>query len=228
MGDRLARHRAEIRRYGLVGWLRRNLLWMLADRFGLDVARVALLPLEIASRRPAISLTLEHRLVDFETMRSAIQTNGLPLDTAVMAARYARGDLCLATFHAGTVIAYNWYSNGSTEISDDCVVCFPGAYVVSHDTFVNPRYRGQGVAFDAWRISRTIFLARGATHILSCVRSGNVSSIRAMDKDEHTAWIGHVLVWRGLGRRWVFTSRGCRRRGIRASVRSVVPGNISA
>ncbi len=228
MRDRLARHRAEIRRFGLAGWLRQNLFWMLADRFGLDVARVALLPLEVASRRPVISLPLDHRLVDFETMRSAVQALRLPLDPAVMTARYARGDLCLATFHAGAVIAYNWYSTGSTQISDDCVVCFPGAYVVSCDTYVDPGFRGQGVAFDAWRISRTIFMARGATHILSFVRSGNVSSIRAMDKDEHTRWVGHVLVWRGRGRSWVFTSRGCRRRGIRASARATALASISA
>jgi GNAT superfamily N-acetyltransferase len=213
---RISRHRAEIARFGLAGWLRRNLFWVLAQRFGLDVVRVALLPLHPASLRPPAPLALEHRLVGNAALLAA--AGGTRLDDEVAAARLARGDLCLATFHAGRLIATNWYSTGSTEIAADCIVRFPAAYVVSHDTFVDPAFRGQGVAFESWRVSREIFLARGATHILSCVRSGNVSSIRAMDKDEHTAWVGHVVAWRGLGRRAVFTSPGCRRLGIRAAM----------
>ena len=144
MGGRIARHRAEINRFGLAGWLRRNVFWMLAHWFGLDVVRVALLPLQVASRRPSISLVLDHRLVERDTTLAAVAAQGLPLDPAVVVARYERGDLCLATFHAGVVIAYNWYSTGSTEISNDCAVWFPGTFVVSTTHLYIPRSVGRG------------------------------------------------------------------------------------
>ena len=218
MQGRLVRHREEIARYGLAGWLQRNLFWLLDHRVGLDVVCIDVMPVPAAGSDADVPMVFEHCVADEGTMLAAARDPALRLSPAVVAARFAGGDICTATFHDGRLIAYNWYGQGRTRLPHGFVVTFPGGWVVNHDAFVHPAFRGRGVALESWRVSDAMFAARGTTHVLSCVKASNVASIRAMNKNAQTRWVGFVVTWRGLGRRRAFATIGCRRLGIRAEV----------
>ena len=218
MRGRLGRHRQEVARFGLAGWFKRNLFWQLDHRVGLDVLCVGLLPAPVAGCQPGAPLVYEHCVAEEGVMLTAAADPVLRLNPAVVAARFANGDFCSATFHDGGLIAYNWYGRGRTHLPHGFSVAFPDDWVVNHDAFVHPAYRGRGVATEAWRVTDEAFAADGTTHILSFVKASNIASIRAMNKNADTRWVGYVVTWRGLGRRRAFATIGCRRLGIRAEM----------
>jgi GNAT superfamily N-acetyltransferase len=65
-------------------------------------------------------------------------------------ARLARGDVCLATWHAGRIVQGMWVSMGRAHLPDlRCDLYLPPGTAYVRDVYTLPAYRGRGLASSA-------------------------------------------------------------------------------
>ncbi len=73
-----------------------------------------------------------------------------------VSAAYARGDLCVAAFDAGSPVGYCWFAFAPVPHLDGVWVEFHADAVWTHKSLVLPSHRGRGVAPALYRFADAV------------------------------------------------------------------------
>jgi GNAT superfamily N-acetyltransferase len=152
----------------------------------------------------------------FETVSSLLQRTRLTPDD--LRHRLQRGDLVSIALCEGQAVAYTWMNTSGTHCLTEVglTVIFGPREAVQYDTFVLPRWRGQGFQFLVTSPVLSYAQQNGFKHALGYANLVNIRSLnnqrRQRKKHILTVWNLHVprtrcfwnLRW-GTPQNWVFT-----------------------
>lgn len=125
----------------------------------------------------------------------------------------ARGDQCFGILDDGVLANYGWYSNLSTDISEELQIHVDRRYMYMYKGFTHPRYRGQRLFAVGMTMALQHYLARGFKGLVCYVESTNFSSLKSMFRMGYRR-IGSIYVVKAFGRYVIHCTRGCRSYGV--------------
>lgn len=138
------------------------------------------------------------------------------MSEAFLDAALAKGDECYAICDGPRLAAYGWYATSATTAgSPDLVLHFRDEYVYMYKGFTDPRYRGQRLHAIGMTRALAQYRGRGFRGIVSYVESTNFDSLKSCFRMGYKVFGSIYLI--GLrGRRFAFSSPGCKPFGFRA------------
>jgi GNAT superfamily N-acetyltransferase len=103
--------------------------------------------------------------------------------TDAVRARLARGDVCLATWHAGRIIQGMWVSTGRAHLPYlRCDLLLPSGTAYVQDVYTLPAYRGRGLASSAAAHRLRSYRERGFRQFVAMVALENRAGLRLVEK----------------------------------------------
>jgi hypothetical protein len=125
----------------------------------------------------------------------------------------ARGDIGVGVFEGGRLIAYLWRAFVPTAVSRDLWIRFGPPHRYGYKGFTLPEHRGQHLQDALAYATDRLCVERGRTHAADFVETHNFPSL-ASDRRRGNVRSGYAASFRLFGRRFVWNSRGARRRGV--------------
>ncbi len=119
-----------------------------------------------------------------------------------------KGDESFGILDGGTLASYGWYSNHTTDISDDLRLHFDRRYMYMYKGFTHPDYRGQRLHGVGMTMALKEYLDRGFKGLVSFVEWNNFDSLKSVYKMGYRDF-GQIYVVRILGRYLIYRTRGC-------------------
>lgn len=125
-------------------------------------------------------------------------------DLDEIAARLARGDMCLGMIHTGELIHACWVRRGRAHIEYlDCEFELPSDVGYAYEAYTKPEFRGRGVAGARARLMEAPLSRAGYRAVLSAISPENGASLYFNRQAGHKV-VG-LIGWLGLGPwRWYF------------------------
>jgi len=138
------------------------------------------------------------------------------MSEAFVEATRAKGDECYAICDGTKLAAYGWYATTPTTAgSPELLLHFGDQYVYMYKGFTDPRYRGQRLHAIGMTRALQEYRRRGYRAMVSYVESTNFDSLKSCFRMGYKVF-GSIILIRFLGRRFAFSSPGCKPFGFRA------------
>jgi hypothetical protein len=129
------------------------------------------------------------------------------LDPGFIAAARARGDVCLAAFHAERMIAYVWRSFTMAPHADGLWVRIDPPYWYTYKMYTHADFRGQRLSGLLTLLGDTVCADRGRIRGVGFIEIGNTASLRA-NLRLGSRVVGYAGYVRLLGRAYPFRTPG--------------------
>ena len=153
-------------------------MWSAARRAGLRLFRFYARAVE-AEQADLAPDWLEVRALQKEAVLAHCLEDELNLRHELVTAAYARGDVCVVAFVAGSLAGYCWLSSAPLPHLDDVWVGFAPEVAWVYKSFVRPPHRGRGIAAALYGFTGREARERGRTLSVICVETHNTPSIAA-------------------------------------------------
>ncbi len=201
--------RSSMARHGLAQTLRRTVFGRLSRIVEFEICRV-----ETNDGRPydwPDVKAYETRVVDEETFHGSLCDEIADVNYHWA---FARGDICVASFHDREIVGYSFYSALPTRARDDVMFEFPTTqYVYSFASATAPSHRGNRLEQDRWKVGRRhrIESLGRDPKLIWYVNVNNLES-RATNKAVRmqNLLLGYIAYVNVNGRYHFFRSPGCR------------------
>lgn len=128
----------------------------------------------------------------------------------------AKGDECYAIVDGARSVAYGWYAQSPTLMSDGMRVYFDPAYIYMYKGLTLEAYRGRRLHAIGMTRALAAYQARGFKGLVSYIESDNLMSIKSAHRMGYVDF-GRVFVVRLLGRYVTFRTPGCAAFGFRVA-----------
>ena len=129
---------------------------------------------------------------------------------------FERGDLCVAAFFDGEIVAYDFRSKHPVPFENGLVFEFPSQFVVNVLTKTARSHRGRGIARELWKVSYEVRLARAGVPLPS-IWTVNIVNLESLAAGRATGrkhvFLGYAGYIRLFGRWFTFASPRCRKLG---------------
>ncbi len=201
----------------LVRSLYASVNWRLQRRWRLCVANVVVnrfgtAPGVSEPKNPGIVV----RFLPLEEVLVFSGDHALGLDAADVSARFDQGEIFIASLDGDVLAGYDWYRPTPVCLEQGAVYFrFDESLICSTYSFVQPCYRGRSLSADRWDFAHREFSARGWQGTVYYIETHNFPSLRAAARRRTAHWVGHFVYIRVIGYYIRWTSRGCRRVGVR-------------
>jgi hypothetical protein len=140
------------------------------------------------------------------------------MSPAFVEATLAKGDQCYAICDGPHLAAYGWYATTPTTTgSPDLLLHFRDEYAYMYKGFTDPRYRGQRLHAIGMTRALQEYRHRGYRGLVSYVESTNFDSLKSCFRMGYKVF-GSIFVIGLLGRRFAFSSPGCKPFGFRLEI----------
>lgn len=201
----------------LVQSLYASVMWRLQRRFHLYVANVTVHRFATAPRptKPKNS-DIAVCFLGRDQVLALCGDRALELEPKNVAARFAEGEIFIASFDGDSLVGYDWYRTTPACLEPRAVYFrFEAPFICCAYSFTHPRYRGRSLSGDRWDFAHREFSALGWQGTVYYVETRNFTSRRAGTKRTTAQRVGQFTYIGLMGRYIRWTSRGCRRLGIR-------------
>ena len=205
---KLARARLAIKRWGFAAFVYDCLMSVLQPWLRLCVVQVR--PLRSDASHGKLAARRSLRRASTSELLEASADPQLDLKAEWIKRAEARGEICLAVFEEGSIIAYLWRAFGPTPHMDGLWVHFDSRLSYSFKGFTRPEHRRQRLqqalsyALDDW------LLDQGYSHSIRFVESHNYPSLTNRPDQRTVGYAGYLRLF---GRVIPFRSPGARRYG---------------
>ena len=211
--QRLQNFTQSVERYGISQSVLSLGLQMLARLFDFSLCRIYMQP----GKPYSFSPTGVYPCIEVENGAGFHQNLHKDLSNVDYQWAFARGDVCVANFDAGTIVGYSFTSSLPTRVIEEVEFFFPEwcSYIFADVTTVP--YRGLRLAKDRWLVRRD---ANRKKHVepprgVYYIDVANSASLKSDKSDGIEAIrLGYCLYIRWRGRIYCWNSRGARRFGI--------------
>jgi len=206
---KLASWVADYNRWGLRRTAYKRL--MLAVRARLVFCGVYVRPL-VEGPAPPPPEGIEVRVARRSELLAAAEAGGMELSVEFVRSALARGDICVAAFRDGRMIAQVWRSLTCAPHVEGLWVRFRRPYRYGYKAYTHPEFRGCHLQVPVSRFLDDYFIARGFTHNIGFIETHNYASIASEERrgGRRAGWAGY---FRMFGRALPFRSREARERG---------------
>jgi hypothetical protein len=140
---KIARLRADARRWGWTRVVLARLAQWLRDHAGMHFYRVNLRPLDRRPPAPKLPRGIRVCRVPAETLMRAAQDPGLELDAGFVREALARGDRCFGALQGERLLSYAWRSLGDAPARDGMWVRVAPPCHYAYKAFTLPEWRGK-------------------------------------------------------------------------------------
>jgi hypothetical protein len=193
---------------------------MLFDRLrhycGLHVVRITCRPLtNLAGPAWQKKTPITYRLLaDRRQLLPHCADPNLKLSPNFVREALARGDLCVAAFDCGRLVAYYWMAFGPTPHIDGVWVDCDKTAIYGYKQFVLSQYRGKRIAAALATYGDSWFKRRGRSHAVSFIDLDNQASWHASLRAGSRA-LGYAGYLKIFGMFLSFRTAGARKIGFR-------------
>lgn len=144
-------------------------------------------PLDVRASLPPVDIDLvfsDLRPGELAGVVEMLQASDRPVSREQLQARFARGDRCFVTRHAGQVVAHVWMSASYFHISEiGQTLALAADEIYFYDLYTAPEWRGHGIAPYLIAAGGLVFQRERGTHTARClVMAWNNPSLQAMRK----------------------------------------------
>lgn len=129
---------------------------------------------------------------------------------------FARGDVCIASFHDGSIVGHSLYTRLPTQVNDGVVFEFPSSFVYGFESRTAPSHRGRKLESSRWQVSQRVMEELEGHNVprIFYIDVLNFESLAANRRPGvNNRLVGYSGYARVLGRWRTFRSPGCRRVG---------------
>lgn len=129
---------------------------------------------------------------------------------------FARGDLCIASFHGSSIVGHSFYTRQPTAVNDGVEFAFPPQFVYGFASRTAPSHRGQRLEGSRWQVSQQEMQRLEGHNVprIFYIDVFNFESLAANRRPGvNNRLAGYTGCIRVLGRWHTFSSPGCRRLG---------------
>jgi hypothetical protein len=201
----------------LVQSLYASAMWRLRQRFRLCVANVTVhrFPTALGTTKPK-NPDIAVCFLEREEVLAFCGDRALELEPKNVAARFAEGEIFIASLDGDILAGYEWYRTTPACLEPGTVYFrFEAPFIYCAYSFTHPHYRGRQLSADRWDFAHREFSAEGWRGTVYYVETRNFASRRAGAKRTAKQRVGQFTYIRVMGRYIRWTSRGCRKLGIR-------------
>jgi hypothetical protein len=209
---KIARLRADARRWGWTRALLARLAGLLRDYGGVHFYRVNLRPLDKRPPVPDLPPGIRVCLVPAETLLRAVEDPELDLDGGFVRAALSRGDLCFGALEGQRLVSYAWRSLGAAPAPDGMWVRVAPPNHYAHKAFTLPAWRGRRLHIAVSLASDEHFRAQGHGAEVGCNEITNYPISAAADYLGRNR-IGYAGYLKWFGRRVPFRTRSLEKIG---------------
>src|SRR5271156_4819229 len=154
--------------------------------------------------------------MDREEVLGFYSDRALGLEPKDVTARFDQGEIFIATLDGEVLAGYDWYRATPVCLEQGAIYFrFEDSLICRAYSFVQPFYRGCSLSADRWDFAHREFSARGWRGTVYYIETRNLPSLRAAARQRTAHWVGRFAYIRIMGCYIRWTSRGCRKLGIR-------------
>ncbi|MEX1033713.1 MAG: hypothetical protein WDZ30_10160 [Cellvibrionaceae bacterium] len=161
---------------------------------------------------PRLAPEREVRMVSTDELIVASADPIYDLDPDFIKKAQGRGELCMAVFEGGKILAYLWRTFASTGHEKGLWVHFDERYVYGFKAFTHPDYRQQRLQHSLSYTFDTLLRERGYSHCIAFIETHNFPSLISDKKRGHRR-VGYAGYLTLFGRVIPFRTPGARRHG---------------
>ena len=141
-----------------------------------------------------------------ELLRATLEMPGV-LSSEFVESALNRGEICVAAFCNGSIVAFQWASFAETPMRDRLLVRFKSEYRYGHNGYTRLEYRGRRIAQQVMRYCDELCLKRGYTHTIVWVECANYASRMNLARlgNHCVGYFGYLQLF---GRYYIFRTPG--------------------
>lgn len=181
-------------------------------RLGVQVWQIFTRPL--LSAAPPGAAGVELRLIPPEDPMAPWSDPELQIDARKAAEGFARGEICVGAFDGPKLAGYAWFAHEPAPHSAGIWMGFDSRAIYVYRAFVNPRYRGRGIAPALYGFADPLFLKAGKTFAVLCIEATNGASLAAARRAGGQR-VGYAAYWHRGSRFRFWRTRGVGPSGFR-------------
>lgn len=181
-------------------------------RLGVHLWQIFTRPLASPVARPPEGLEL--RVIPPDDPTAPWADPELEIDARKAAEGFARGEVCVGAFAGPKLAGYAWFAQQPAPHSAGIWMGFDSQAIYVYRAFVNPRYRGRGIAPALYAFADPLFLDAGKTFAVLCVEATNAASLAAARR-AGARRVGYAAYWHRGNRFRFWRTRGVGPSGFR-------------
>lgn len=189
-----------------------RIAFRLLRRLGIHAWQIFTRPLSSEGSRAPTGLEL--RVIAPQDALSAFADRALEMDARKAAEGFARGEICVGAFDGPRLAGYAWFAQQPAPHSAGIWMGFDSRAIYVYRAFVNPRYRGRGIAPALYAFADPLFLKAGKTFAVLCIEATNSASLTAARRAGGQR-VGHAVYWHRGSRFRFWRTRGVGPSGFR-------------